>query len=263
MNAQKISLNRRSPDGGPRDPAAEWLRALEHRHLADLTFTEVARALRALSSCYVERRSRLAEGGALGTRGKRAAFALFYGPLHFAIARQIVRAIDARDRPVRQVIDVGCGTGVAGAAWALESGASRIAGWDRNVWAVSEANWTYRQLELRGRALQGDAVRFAVRPAAASGIVLAYLVNELEGGARARLRTQLLAASSRSARVLVIEPIARRMTPWWSEWQDAFAAAGGRADEWRFPADLPERQRDLARAAGLDPRELTARSLWI
>jgi hypothetical protein len=39
--------------------------------------------------------------------------------------------------------------------------------------------------------------------------------------------------------------------------------AGGRADEWRFPATLPESVARLGRAAGLDYRELTARSLWI
>ena len=66
-----------------RDRVEVWLEALERRHLAELTFSEAARALRALSSCYVERRPRLASGGALDTRGKRAAFALFYGPVHF------------------------------------------------------------------------------------------------------------------------------------------------------------------------------------
>src|SRR4030095_473040 len=46
-----------------------WLRALEERHLSNLTAAEVARALRALSSCYVERRAKLATGGALETAG--------------------------------------------------------------------------------------------------------------------------------------------------------------------------------------------------
>src|SRR4051794_34952504 len=65
------------------DRVSTWLDALDQRHLADLTSSEVARALRALSSCYVERRARLATGGALDSAGKRAAFALFYAPLHF------------------------------------------------------------------------------------------------------------------------------------------------------------------------------------
>jgi hypothetical protein len=35
----------------------EWVAALEERHLADLRVPEVTKALRALSSAYVERRS--------------------------------------------------------------------------------------------------------------------------------------------------------------------------------------------------------------
>jgi len=68
------------------------------------------------------------------------------------------------------------------------------------------------------------------------------------------------AAGTRSA---VVEPIARKMMQWWSHWEEAVRVAGGRSDEWRFPIPLPERQRQLGRAAGLDPRELTARSLWL
>ena len=67
----------------------------------------------------------------------------------------------------------------------------------------------------------------------------------------------------RGTTVLVIEPIARRLAPWWSSWESAFTAAGGRADEWRLPSDLPARQRQLAKSAGLNPQELTARTLFI
>ena len=52
-----------------------WLTALEQRALADLTFAEVRRGVQALSSLYVERRERLQETGALGSRAKQAAFA--------------------------------------------------------------------------------------------------------------------------------------------------------------------------------------------
>jgi hypothetical protein len=63
--------------------------------------------------------------------------------------------------------------------------------------------------------------------------------------------------------VLIVEPIARRMSGWWSEWSREFEARGGRADEWRFQPQLPERQRALGRAAGLTVRELTARTLYV
>ena len=239
-----------------------WLESLEHRHLSDLTFPEVVRALRALSSCYVERRSKLAAGGALETRGKRAAFALFYGPMHFILTAEIARAIGVPDG-LRDIVDLGCGTGAAGAAYALEARASRVSGLDRNPWAVAEANWTYRELQLKGRAVQGDAGRFRTGAGEGTAIVAAYTVNELSDAARAALRSELLRAANRGARILIVEPIARGIAPWWEEWRSAFESAGGRASEWRFPSTLPPRQRELARAAGLDPRELTARSLWI
>ena len=40
-------------------------------------------------------------------------------------------------------------------------------------------------------------------------------------------------------------------------------AAGGRGDEWRFRVELPAIVTKLDRAAGLNHRELTARSLCL
>ena len=239
---------------------SRWLGALDDRHLSELTPTEVARALRALSSCYVERRSRIVTGAPLATAGKRAAFALFYGPLHFLVAREVVRALEVP--PVQAITDLGCGTGAAGAAWALGVG-STIAGFDRHPWAVEEATWTYRTLALPGRARQSDITRVALTKTRNAGILAAYAVNELTDPVRALLLPRLLNAAAAGARVLILEPIARASVPWWSQWTDAFLRQGGRADEWRFPASLPPRQSELARAAGLQPRELTARSLYL
>jgi len=73
---------------------------------------------------------------------------------------------------------------------------------------------------------------------------------------------RLVDAGRRGATVLVIEPIARRLAPWWSAWEAAFTEAGGRADEWRLTSLLPARQRQLARSAGLNLQELTARTLF-
>ena len=259
------------------DPLDRWIAALDERHLANLTPSEVARALRALSSCYVERRAKLASGGALESAGKRAAFALFYAPVHFLVVRHIVRALGGHLLDVRRITDLGCGTGVAGAAWAVEAlppkGGShassgnalrvRVTGIDRHPWAVAEANWTYRQLGVAGRARQGDIARIPVHAERGTGVIAAYTLNELPDQARERLLEQLVAARERGAHVLIVEPIARRLAAWWDAWADAFHGRGGRSDEWRFQVDLPARQRDLARAAGLDPRELTARSLLV
>jgi hypothetical protein len=204
----------------------------------------------------------LPAGGALDSAGKRAAFALFYGPLHFLVTREIVGAIE-ETASVNGILDLGCGTGAAGAAWALAAGGTAINGIDRHPWAAVEANWTYRSLGLKGHAAQGTIERASIGGRRNLGILAAYAVNELTESARASVLSKLLDANREGSPVLVIEPIARRLTSWWNNWQKAFVEAGGRTDVWRFPANLPERQRQLARAAGLQPRELTARSLWL
>ncbi len=254
------------------DPlTSAWLEALERRHLADLTLSEVARALRALSSCYVERRDKLAEGGALSSKGKRAAFALFYGPQHLLITREILKALPPATDRITEVIDLGCGTGSAGVAMAQAAGSRSIRGFDRHRWAIAEASWTYRQFQLPGRVMHAN-IAAPLRPhrsqAASLGrrgtaILAAYSANELAPEGRAILLTSLLEAHALGSRVLVIEPIARRALPWWGDWRSAVEHAGGRADEWRFAVDLPPTQLALARAAGLAPRELTARSLFL
>jgi len=238
-----------------------WNTLAEARYLTDLRPAEVARALRALSSAYVERRHAVPNG--LDSAGKRAAFALYYAPLHMAATAHVVRALGAASPPPRTIVDLGCGTGAAGAAWAYVAGRrSTIAGIDRHPWAAAEARWTYRALGLHGQARAGDATDLPrVRPGDA--IVAAYLLNELAPDARRRLEDRLIDAAARGARVLVLEPIARAITPWWDESASRMVAAGGRADEWEFETGLPASTALLGKAAGLNSRELKVRTLYI
>jgi SAM-dependent methyltransferase len=237
--------------------------ALERRHLADLTFSEVSRALRSLSSAYVERRGRLAAGAALDGAGKRAAFALFYGPLHYLLVREIVGRLPGADRAVPRLVDLGCGTGAAGAAWAgRQLPSPEVVGIDRHPWALGEALRTYTVFGLDGRTRQDDAVSAAL-PTSRCAVAVAFTVNELAADRREVLLRRLLDRGARGAAVLVVEPIARSVAPWWDRWSAAFAAAGGRADEWRFSIELPAIVAKLDRAAGLNHRELTGRSLWL
>jgi hypothetical protein len=245
------------------DPFPAHYAALEARHLSALRFAEVRRALQALSSLYVERRERMAQGGVFEGAGKRAAFALYYGPLHFLLVREIARALGPTLGPARRILDLGCGTGTAGAAWAMEqTPRATVEGIDASGWAVAEARWTLRQLGLRGEIHRHDAAGGAW-PEGPAGILAAFTVNELAEPARTRLLSRLLGAARAGSSVLVVEPIARRMSPWWPEWSAAFRAAGGREDEWRFRPALPPSLALLAKAAGLDARELTGRSLAI
>jgi len=276
------------------DAFARWLQALDERHLANLRVQEVTRALRALSSVYVERRDALARGAALDSAGKRAAFALFYGPLHYLLTRRVVDALGACKPGVDLVVDVGCGTGAAGSAWAVAIGeaeggrreavgrgtqaeggrreaeggereasrrAVRVVGIDRHPWAVTEARWTYRAMGLNGSVRREDVARARLH-GRRTAIALAFTVNELADSARAALLPHVMRAAREGARILVIEPVARSIGAWWAAWAEAFRQQGGREDTWRFDVELPERVRQLDRAAGLDHRVLTARSLF-
>jgi hypothetical protein len=241
----------------------EWMRSLEARHLADLTFSEVSRALRALSSAYVERRARLAEGAALSGAGKRAAFALFYAPLHHLLIRHIVDELPGAVHQAPTLVDLGCGTGASGAAWASAAASRpRVVGVDRHPWTLAEAAETYRRFGLTGQTRQAD-VAAAPLPKSPASLLAAFTVNELADASRDALKSRLLARATQGDQVLIVEPVAKSVTRWWGEWQKDFERAGGRADEWRFHVELPAIVQKLDRAAGLNHRELTGRSLWI
>jgi hypothetical protein len=238
--------------------------SLEERHLADLTFSELSRSVRALSSTYVERRQKIAEGGAFSGAGKRAAFALFYGPLHYLLIRHIVGSLPGAAAAVPAlVVDLGCGTGAAGVAWASACHATpSIVGMDRHPWALGEAVKTYRDFRLVGRTRKGD-ISAASLPRDRAAVVAAFAMNELTETAREALILRLVERAARGDRLLIVEPLAGFVAPWWNRWRPRFEQAGGRADEWRFCVDLPPIVEKLDRAAGLNHRELTGRSFWL
>jgi ubiquinone/menaquinone biosynthesis C-methylase UbiE len=254
-----------------------FLNELEQRHLADLRFSDVTRALRALSSAYVERReTALAGRKALDGAGKRAAFALYYGPIHFLLVQHIARELGVTPGH-GTVVDLGCGTGVAGAAVATSLGAEALAkaaapagaalqvlGIDSHPWALDEARFTYQAFGLRFDVRRGHAARTRF-PADTSCIVAAFVVNELNDADRAALLREfirLTADTTRadSTKILVVEPISTRISPWWPEWADAL---GAQAHEWKVRVHLPPIVKRLAKAAGLRPEVLTARSLLV
>ncbi len=237
------------------DRKVRYLDALLDRHLKDLKFSEVTRALRALSAGYVEKRE---EGGlarALDGRGKRAAFALFYGTTHFLAANALVREMDlgftGPGASRATILDLGCGTGVCGAAWAIESDAStRVVGADRSSFALHEARWTYATLRVKGETSRSitetlDSIR---RP---DGIVVGWTLNELDDAKRDFIATKLLPWVSKGSRLLVIEPVSKRVAPWWDEWVGRFPKDRCVVAEKKLRLVLPPKIALLARSAGL------------
>ncbi|RPI25984.1 MAG: class I SAM-dependent methyltransferase [Acidobacteria bacterium] len=237
-----------------------WYAALEQRHLKALTFQEVRHALQALSSLYVERRQQSGAGKALDSAGKRAAFSLFYAALHLLEVSYVADQLNLKDFPIDSLTDLGCGTGTGGIAWSLELGGSvPLTAVDQNTWVLEEARWNFRQLGVKGEARQADLARCSLPPS--GGVLLAFTVNELDEAARGTLLQRL--RRRRGQGLLIVEPIARRVSPWWDKWAEIFQKEGGKEDQWRFTPPMPERLRLLDKAAGLDHRELTCRSLWV
>src|SRR3990172_9172231 len=201
-------------------PPNDWIVKIQERYGRTLTFPEIRKGVVALSRIYVEERRRIDRGAAFDGAGKRAAFACFYSPLHFLLVREVVTALGAEREPPRRIFDIGCGLAVAGAAWATHcERRPRVVGYEKSSWAADEARWLLSTLGLRGRIHQKPLHQ---APPAGKGdaVVAAYIVNELEPSGRAKLLDSLLSAARRGASVLVIEPLARRTSPWWAKWRE-------------------------------------------
>jgi hypothetical protein len=241
---------------------AGWIDALQTRHRGAFTNSEFLKAVRALSARYVERRSALPDRSPLDSAAKRAAFAAFYGPLHFLTVARIVEAIGMAPGTTDTIVDLGCGTGVTSAAWAMACGGKpRIWGFDVHAWPLDEASWTWRTLGLDGRVRRSDMLRARIDEG--SAIVAGWSINELDQASRRDLLTRLLGAAERRSTILVVEPIGRRATPWWPEWESAFRARGGRSDDWRFDDALPPVLAELDEAAGFRRDALSAKTIYV
>lgn len=250
-------------EGAPWDAGIEsrYGAALLDRHLKDLKFSEITRALRAVSSGYVEKRDSGGAARALDGRGKRAAFSLYYGFIHFAATRAVVRDMALELGSAGPLLDIGCGTGVCGAAWALTNPRLvEVLGVDRAPFALHEAQWTFRALRVRGRTFGSieAALGGGRRPSAS---VLGWALNEFSEADRARLSARLLDWKRAGMRLLVIEPVARRVAPWWDDWAAPFVASGARAAEMRLRLQLPPQIALLGRSAGLSTDEPAVRVL--
>jgi SAM-dependent methyltransferase len=239
-----------------------WL-AAEIEREKPLGVREIRQGVRALSALYVEERGRgeLARR-AVGGAARRAALATYYAPLHFLVAFAAGAALlGARPAP-RRVLDLGCGTGAAGAAAALATdGAAAVLAVDRSPWALGRARRTYAAFGLAARTRRGAL------PAALPGLragdlaVLGWAVNELGAEARAHLLSALARGVARGARLLLLEPLAAAASPWWDEAAARLATAGVRATLFKRALERPAWIETLDAAAGLDHRTLGARVL--
>ncbi len=240
-----------------------WLEASRARYLPPLNRRELHAGARALSALYVEGREpgRLARRATEGA-GKRAAFASYFAPLHFLAVHHALRALPGALAGVRRILDLGCGTGAAGAA-AARAAAEPPKLWavDRSGWALSETRHTLAAFGLRGRLQRGPLATALPRAGAGDLLVLGWVVNELPDAERERLCEALDAALARGARLLLFEPLAGAAAPWWPDWSAALAPRGVHDAELRVRPALPPLLAEVDRATGLRHGELGARLL--
>ena len=180
-------------EGALRRSFDAWLEAAVARYQPLLRPAEIGRGLRALSSLYVERRS----GNDLGRRSregvaKRAAFATYFAPMHFLSTWHALRVLAPPLGSVKRVVDLGCGTGAAGAAAARACPeAPRLLGVDASGWALGEARHTWDAFGLRARAVRRRLPSGQPELRAGDLAVLGWFVNELPSAARERLLAAL------------------------------------------------------------------------
>jgi ribosomal protein L11 methylase PrmA len=173
-----------------------------------------------------------------------------------------VRQLGADETSASTILDLGCGTGASGAAWAVSAADSpSIIGIDRHPWAVEEARWTYQMFGLRAQVRRGDLTHLPT-PRQGTAVLSAYVMNELPDVVRRTVEDALVRHAERGQQMLIVEPIARSVTPWWDETARRVATVGGRADEWRFAVELPPLLQKFDKAAGLNHRQVTLRSLY-
>jgi SAM-dependent methyltransferase len=229
-----------------------------------LRFPELRKGVQALSARYVERRGqRGAAAGAFGGAGLRAAFASFYAPLHFLAAYHTAQAVSAPFRiGVRRIVDLGAGTGAVGAALSLAAGRAPVLALDRSGWALGEARRSFRLLGVRGRTRRVELPTGLPRLGAGDLVAAGYVLNELPDPARERLAGAFERALAAGARLLVLEPLAGGVSPWWDDLARRLEGAGVAPALFKWRIERPEWIERLDQASGLDHRELGARVLW-
>lgn len=248
------------------DPLLPYLEALFTQALEELRYPELRRGVQALSELYVHGRdkgqlsSRAADG-----RGKSAAFRCFYAPLHLIVCRALARSLPAGPSP-RRIVDLGCGSGAAGAGLALalaERGpAPELLGIDRVSDHLRHARAGWSALGLQGKVKSGALPGALGAPQAEAMLVFGWSLNELSPEARAETVAGVLRWLHRGAGLLVLEPLSLKVSPWWPELRAALAEHGVQEVVFKERIPLPQRLRDLDRAAGLDHQELGCRALW-
>ena len=252
-------------EAAPPAPVEAWTAALQQRWAATLRFQELRRGAQALSDVYVHTRDRgpLARRAVDG-RGKRAAFACYYGVIHALL----VASLCGPDGPLLlpgpvRFRDLGCGSGALGAGLAAAGVSLKsVEGVDLVKSNLELARWSYQWWGLRARVRVGRLPGAVGKGSPGELLGLGWCVNELEASDRQKLWSLLARSVEAGSGLLLLAPLSRRAVPWWFEAERALGPLGVESAELRAVIDRPTLVADLDRATGLDHREPGARVLF-
>ena len=248
------------------DPLLPYLEKLFTEALEELRYPELRKGVQALSALYVHSREKgpIANRAADG-RGKAAAFRCFYAPLHLIVARALIRALPQGPAPAL-LRDLGCGSGAAGAGVALALGergpTPELVGVDRVAQHLRFAREGWSALGLRGKVRSGVLPAALGAPLAHAMPVFGWSLNELSAEDRAATVAGVERWLRRGSGLLILEPLSLKVSPWWPELRGRLAEHGVDEVVFKQRIALPQRLRDLDKAAGLDHQELGCRALW-
>ncbi len=201
--------------------------------------------------------------------GKKAAFATYYGPLHFLTVYPVVADwLKNCPNPPERILDLGCGTGACGAAIALalqhtfpDLAPPEVSCLDQSPWALGEAKKTYRAFGLEAKTKKGTLPRDFPRTRKADCIVLGWAVNELSRESNTVLLSKLASALQEPLTIFIFEPLSSKLSPWWDSWASRLSPAGVISKIFKTEQERPKWIEKLDHASGLDHRILGARVL--
>ena len=108
----------------------------------------------------------------------------------------LIESFDIKEHD--KIVDLGCGTGSAGAAWALATDRkSAVHGFDLHPWAVKEAAWTYERFDLKHQTGRRDASKVPM-PGRRDALLAAWSINELRENTRLGLFPRLMESATGS-----------------------------------------------------------------
>ena len=248
-----------------RADVASWVDAAHARWARGLEFRELRRGVQAVSDVYVHKRKSggLAERAVDG-RGKRAAFVVYYGGLHLLLVQDWM--CDHAPPEVKQIVDVGCGPGVVGAAAARWCGGVRLSASDRVGRHLEVAAWTARHFGVKARTSRASLPTVLESVNDSALCTMGWVINELSPADRDATFAAISRVVRRGSGMLVFAPLSLRASPWWPDlFRTLRQASAGQVQEseHRFQPERPPIIADLDRATRLNHAAMGARVMYV